>query len=42
MNTYKFSVVIEKDSDGYFVLCSELTIDMLNYKLSRYRRGYYV
>lgn len=24
MSTYKFSVVIEKDSDGYFASCPEL------------------
>jgi len=24
MSIYKFSVVIEKDSDGYFALCPEL------------------
>ncbi|MBT3880257.1 MAG: type II toxin-antitoxin system HicB family antitoxin [Candidatus Scalindua sp.] len=24
MNTYKFSVVIEKDRDGYFASCPEL------------------
>ncbi len=24
MSTYKFSVVIEKDSDGYFAFCPEL------------------
>ena len=24
MSTYKFSVVIEKDSDGYFAICPEL------------------
>jgi predicted RNase H-like HicB family nuclease len=24
MNVYKFSVVIEKDVDGYFALCPEL------------------
>ena len=24
MNTYKFSVVVEKDSDGYFASCPEL------------------
>lgn len=24
MKTYKFSVVIEKDKDGYFALCPEL------------------
>jgi predicted RNase H-like HicB family nuclease len=24
MNAYKFSVVIEKDMDGYFALCPEL------------------
>ena len=24
MNTYKFSVVIEKDIDGYFAFCPEL------------------
>jgi len=24
MNVYKFSVVIEKDPDGYFALCPEL------------------
>jgi predicted RNase H-like HicB family nuclease len=24
MNVYKFSVVIERDADGYFALCPEL------------------
>jgi predicted RNase H-like HicB family nuclease len=24
MNTYKFSVVVEKDKDGYFASCPEL------------------
>jgi predicted RNase H-like HicB family nuclease len=24
MSTYKFSVVIERDADGYFALCPEL------------------
>ena len=24
MNTYRFSVVVEKDQDGYFAFCSEL------------------
>mgnify|MGYP000751887666 FL=1 len=24
MNTYKFSVVVEKDGDGYFASCPEL------------------
>ncbi len=24
MSTYKFSVVVEKDKDGYFVSCPEL------------------
>ena len=24
MNTYKFSVVVEKDSEGYFAYCPEL------------------
>jgi predicted RNase H-like HicB family nuclease len=24
MNTYKFSVVIERDSDGYFAFCPQL------------------
>ena len=24
MNAYKFSVVIERDTDGYFALCPEL------------------
>ncbi len=24
MNTYKFSVVVEKDKDGYFAPCPEL------------------
>lgn len=24
MNTYRFSVVVEKDPDGYFVSCPEL------------------
>ncbi len=24
MNTYKFSVVVEKDSEGYFAFCPEL------------------
>ena len=24
MNTYKFSVVVEKDKDGYFAFCPEL------------------
>jgi len=24
MNTYRFSVVIEKDADGYFAFCPEL------------------
>jgi len=24
MNTYRFSIIIEKDSDGYFALCPEL------------------
>ncbi len=24
MNVYRFSVVVEKDSDGYFVFCPEL------------------
>lgn len=24
MSTYKFSVIVEKDSDGYFALCPEL------------------
>jgi predicted RNase H-like HicB family nuclease len=24
MNTYKFSVVVEKDRDGYFAFCHEL------------------
>lgn len=24
MNTYKFSVIIEKDADGYFAFCPEL------------------
>lgn len=24
MSTYKFSVVVEKDRDGYFALCPEL------------------
>jgi predicted RNase H-like HicB family nuclease len=24
MNTYRFSVIIEKDADGYFAFCPEL------------------
>lgn len=24
MNTYKMSVIVEKDKDGYFALCPEL------------------
>ena len=24
MKTYRFSVVVEKDSDGYYALCAEL------------------